>query len=84
MSRATPRTPQIGDVYRDQWDDKTKKNQRTIRVVEVYTNGVRAKVLTDIYGLGPDRPRETTLMFTTLRTYELIFAGTANTRGDAT
>jgi hypothetical protein len=59
----------LGRVYRDTYGDKHRVggNKRTIKIVEVYPNGVRAEILTDVLGIPPERPRFTRLMMQTLR-----------------
>ena len=58
----------IGEVFRDTYDlGGGRKNLRTIRVIEVLPNGVRAEVVTDVGGKPPTKPRTTTLMLKTLR-----------------
>lgn len=68
--------PEVGQVYRDTYGDKHRRNLRTIKVVEVFPNGVSAVVLTASSGESPIRERTTSLMFHTLRNgYELISEG---------
>lgn len=60
----------VGQIFRDTYYDKKddKKAKRTIRIIEVLENNVRAEVLTDIHGQTPKRTRNTKVSFETLRT----------------
>jgi hypothetical protein len=66
----------LGQRFRDTYGDNSPrhgKNLRTIEVVEILPNGVRARTLTDSLGNVPLKVRITTLMFRTLRAgYEQI------------
>jgi hypothetical protein len=65
----------IGDTFRDTYNDKTPKygTQRTIRVIEILEDGVRAEVLTGYDGKPPEKPRTSKLMLKTLRAgYEQV------------
>lgn len=63
----------VGDVFRDKYyDNKPSRDgldhtKRTIRVVKLLPNGVIADVVTDTLGRAPRKPRQTTVMFKTLR-----------------
>lgn len=67
-------TPTPGRIYRDKYGDRPPyKNQRRIRIVEVFESGARAETLTDSQGLTLQKPRFTTVSFKTLRSgYELL------------
>lgn len=55
----------VGDVFRDKYGGPN--NPRTIKIVEILSNGVRAQVLTDSDGKVPDPPRFTKIKFSTLK-----------------
>lgn len=55
----------VGDVFRDKYGGPN--NPRTIQIVEIFPNGVRAQVRTDADGKVPDPPRFTTIKFSTLK-----------------
>ena len=67
--------PQVGQIYRDIYDDKRTPNLRTIKVVQVLPNGVRARVLTNSAGETVDRPRATILMTKTLHAGYVLVQG---------
>lgn len=65
--------PKIGQIYRDTYADKSRRNLRTIRVTEVRPNGVMAVVLTDVQGRALTGTRVTNLLISSLRAgYELV------------
>lgn len=58
-----------GDVFRDTYNDRgiPGGNKRTIEVLEVLPNGIRAKVLTEVDGRPVTQSRTTVLQLKTLR-----------------
>lgn len=64
--------PKVGEIYRDTYADKDRRNLRTIKITAVLPNGVEAEILTDAGGNRLVKPRITMLMIKTLRAgYEL-------------
>jgi|GEM_PF-6235483 len=66
----------IGEIFRDTYYDgkQPDRTKRTVKVLEVLPNGVRAEVLTNVRG-EPAHGRKTTIQFKTLRAgYEPVIA----------
>lgn len=68
-NKETKADVRVGQVFRDTYYDKkdNTKTMRTIRIIEVLENNVRAEVLTDLDGQTLKKPRSTKVSFKTLR-----------------
>lgn len=70
---------QVGQIYRDTYFDGLnggRQEHRTIRILEVVGDKVRAETLTDVLGNVLAKPRKTRVSFKTLASgYALVQEG---------